>query len=78
VTNYISFENALRVPPYNWLPVLIENHKDREWALLLHPLSKEEKREQFQKAAEKLRREYEPSAPLTFLPLRVNIAHEGA
>ena len=39
--------------------MLIENLKDVEWVLPLHRLSKEEKREQFQKSAEKLRREYE-------------------
>ena len=37
----------------------IENFRNMEWVLPLHRLSKEEKEEQFQKTAEKLRREYE-------------------
>jgi hypothetical protein len=52
-------ENALRLPPYHLLPMLIENPKDREWMLLLIRWSKEKKREQFQKTKEKLRPEYE-------------------
>jgi hypothetical protein len=39
--------------------MLIENLKDMEWELPLPRLSKEEKREQFQKTVEKLRCEYE-------------------
>jgi hypothetical protein len=52
-------ENALRLPPYDSLPMLIENLKDMEWELPLPRLSKEEKREQFQKTVEKPRRECE-------------------
>jgi hypothetical protein len=39
--------------------MLIENLKDMEWELPLPRLSKEEKREQFQKTSEKPSREYE-------------------
>ena len=54
-----TLENALRLPPYDSLPMLIESLKHMEWELPPPRLSKEEKREQLQKTVEKPRREYE-------------------
>jgi uncharacterized protein (DUF169 family) len=45
--------------PYDSLPMLIENLKDMEWVPPLHRLSEAEKKEQFQKTVEELRKEYE-------------------
>jgi len=45
--------------PYDSLPMLIENLKDMEWLPPLHRMSDEEKKAQFQKTVEELRREYE-------------------
>ncbi|MBA7601483.1 hypothetical protein ES703_08557 [subsurface metagenome] len=45
--------------PYDSLPMLIENLKDMEWVPLLHRLSEEEKKEQFQRTVDELRKEYE-------------------
>ncbi|GAH62336.1 unnamed protein product, partial [marine sediment metagenome] len=45
--------------PYDSLPMLIENLQDMEWVPPLHRLSEEEKKKQFQKTVEELRKEYE-------------------
>ncbi len=45
--------------PYDTLPMLIENLKDMEWVPPLHRMSEEEKKEQFQRTVEDLRKEYE-------------------
>jgi hypothetical protein len=45
--------------PHDSLPMLIENLKDMEWVPPLHRLSEEEKKKQFQRTVEELRREYE-------------------
>lgn len=45
--------------PYDALPMLIDNLEDMEWVPPLHRMSEAEKREQFQKTVEELRREYE-------------------
>jgi len=45
--------------PYDSLPMLIDNLKDMEWVPPLHRLSDEEKKGQFQKTVEELRKEYE-------------------
>ena len=45
--------------PYDSLSMLIENLKDMEWVPPLHRLSEEEKKEQFQRTVEELRKEYE-------------------
>lgn len=45
--------------PYDSLPMLIDNLKDMEWVPPLHRLSEEEKKEQFQRTVDELRKEYE-------------------
>jgi uncharacterized protein (DUF169 family) len=45
--------------PFDSLPMLIENLKDMEWVPPLHRLSEEEKKKQFQRTVEELRKEYE-------------------
>jgi hypothetical protein len=47
------------LPLYDSRSMLIENLKDMEWVLPQSRLSREEKREQFQKTVAKLRCEYE-------------------
>ena len=45
--------------PYDSLPMLVENLQDMEWVPPLHRLSEEEKRKQFQRTVDELRREYQ-------------------
>ena len=45
--------------PYDSLPMLIENLKDMEWVPPLHRLSEEEKKQQFLRTVDELRKEYE-------------------
>lgn len=45
--------------PYDSLPMMIENLHDMEWVPPLHRMSDEEKKAQFQRTVEELRREYE-------------------
>ena len=45
--------------PYDSLPMLVENLQDMEWVPPLHRLSEEEKRKQFQRTVDELKREYQ-------------------
>jgi hypothetical protein len=59
MTNYIPLGKCSQASSLQLAAHAYQNLKDMEWMLPLPRLSKEEKREQFQKTVEKLRCEYE-------------------